>query len=172
MRMRLALRGEEPGGIREKALQSRAPEWAGWIATGGGLAVLAPGASSSAGFWFARSGRFNDRVERSARDISGLSDQVAREVAVAVTTMQFHDMVTQVIEHLKGRADLLSRLMSDLGSVSFDSPGPAGVEPAAGPDRRFKAFDIAVAKVSDMLDRVRHSPVSQMKLDAGSVDLF
>lgn len=114
MRMRLALRGEEPGGIREKALQSRAPEWAGWIATGGGLAVLALGASSSAGFWFARSGRFNDRVERSARDISGLSDQVAREVAVAVTTMQFHDMVTQVIEHLKGRADLLSRLMSGL----------------------------------------------------------
>ena len=59
---------------------------------------------------------FNDAVERSARDISALAEDVSQQVRQAVTSLQFQDMATQVIGTVSKRLDSLDTLIRDLNN--------------------------------------------------------
>lgn len=120
----------------------------------------------------AKSKGFNRRVESSASDISGLAGQVSQEVAVAVTSLQFHDMVTQVVGHAEKRIELLTAMFNGLSQVSLETAGGEGSDLTTLCTQRMKALKDGLEEVSGVIETVRHSPVSQKGMGVGSIELF
>jgi len=121
-----------------------------------------------------RSNDFNRRVESAVSEISGLAAQVSREVAAAVTSLQFHDMVTQVVGHADKRIELLTAMLASLSQVSLQ-----GTEGPGGADDRMSACGIemegfrrGLEEASRLIETVSHNPVSQKSMDTGTIELF
>lgn len=88
-------------------------------------------------------------------DIDGLASslgnlqQVRAHLARAITALQFQDMATQLIAHTNQRLrDCADRLAAD--AIAGDEDGSAGIKAAP----------------------LRPNPVTQVEMDAGSVELF
>lgn len=120
----------------------------------------------------ASSQAFNHRIESSVQEISDLAGQVSREVAVAVTSLQFHDMVSQVVGHAEKRVELLASMLENLRQVSLQTQSGGHLEPGGGVQHHLLAFRDGVEEASQLIDAVRHNPVSQKTMDVGSIELF
>lgn len=121
---------------------------------------------------FANSQAFNGRVESTVGEISELAGQVSREVAVAVTSLQFHDMVSQVVGHAEKRVDLLASMLENLRQVSLQTQPGGQLEAGGGVQHHLLAFRDGLEEASQLIDAVRHNPVSQKSMDVGSIELF
>lgn len=120
---------------------------------------------------FASSQAFNDRVEASVREMAALAGQVSHEVATAVTSLQFHDMVSQVVGHSEKRIVLLATLFESLRQVSLQTIADGELDPASV-QRHLRDFRNGLDEAAQLIDSVRHSPVSQKSMDVGSIELF
>jgi methyl-accepting chemotaxis protein len=120
-----------------------------------------------------RSNDFNRRVESTVSEISGLAGQVAREVAGAVTSLQFHDMVTQVVGHADKRIELLTAMLSSLSRVSLhETDSLDGQDGDLSRAVGMGGFRRGLEEASRLIETVQHSPVSQKSMDAGTIELF
>lgn len=120
-----------------------------------------------------KSHEFNHRVESSVTEISSLAGQLSVEVAVAVRSLQFHDMVTQVVGHSDKRVELLSSMFSGLSSITFDADGGSDVADMSGAcNLKMKQLKSGLDEAISLIESVKHSPVSQKSMDVGSVELF
>lgn len=120
----------------------------------------------------ASSQAFNDRVESSVREISDLAGQVSREVAVAVTSLQFHDMVSQVVGHAEKRVDLLAAMLDNLRQISLQAQADGGLEQGGNVQLQLRGFRNGLDEATQLIDAVRHNPVSQKSMHVGSIELF
>lgn len=120
----------------------------------------------------ASSQAFNDRVESSVREISDLAGQVSREVAVAVTSLQFHDMVSQVVGHAEKRVDLLAAMLDNLRQISLQAQADGGLERGGNVQLQLRGFRNGLDEATQLIDAVRHNPVSQKSMHVGSIELF
>jgi methyl-accepting chemotaxis protein len=122
----------------------------------------------------ARSNDFNRRVESMVAEISGLAGQVSREVAVAVTSLQFHDMVTQIVGHADKRIELLTAMLASLSQVSLQGTIGASGEGEQGiaTGLSLRGFRSGLEEASSLIETVRHNPVSQKSMDVGTIELF
>lgn len=114
---------------------------------------------------------FHDRVENSVREISSLAGEVGREVAAAVTSLQFHDMVSQVVGHSEKRIDLLASMLESLRQVSLQTQAGGDFDQAAV-QSHLRDFRNGLDQAAQLIDSVRHNPVSQKSMDVGSIELF
>ena len=115
---------------------------------------------------------FHDRVESSVREISDLAGEVGREVAVAVTSLQFHDLVSQVVGHAEKRVDLLAAMLENLRQVSLEGNLGAAQDQGERLQRHLLAFRDGLGEASQLIEAVRHNPVSQKTMEVGSIELF
>ena len=106
---------------------------------------------------------FNGAVEQNAREISQRAEAVSQQVRQAVTSLQFQDMATQVIDTVSRRLGSLDGLMHDL-KIKIDQP--AMTEKAAVQLENFFVESIDLVKAS------HHNPVSQKSMDEGDIELF
>lgn len=120
----------------------------------------------------AKSNHFHQRVETSANEISTIANQVAGEVAGAVTSLQFHDMVTQVVGHADKRIELLTSMLGSLGTVSLQNLAATGGDLGLQCSHRLEAFKQGIEEASSLIETVKHNPVSQKSMAVGSVELF
>ncbi len=106
---------------------------------------------------------FNDAVERSARDISALAEDVSQQVRQAVTSLQFQDMATQVIGTVSKRLDSLDTLIRDLNN-KMDQTDHSG-----DGTQQLERF---LLESTDLVKSSHHNPVSQKNMDEGDIELF
>jgi methyl-accepting chemotaxis protein len=119
-----------------------------------------------------RSQAFHNRVESSVRDISDLAGQVSREVAAAVTSLQFHDLVSQVVGHAEKRIELLAVMLENLRQISLESRDGGQIDQSERLQRHLLDFRAGLDEAAQLVDAVRHNPVSQKSMDVGSIELF
>lgn len=91
----------------------------------------------------------------SIQDLSRLSEQMDSDVSAIVTKMQFQDLVTQLLQRVSERADLVQHHLS-----KFESGDDA--------DHRRQC----IQSLRTEYQSIRDSAVQQKNMDAGSVDLF
>lgn len=115
---------------------------------------------------------FHDRVESSVREISSLAGEVGREVAVAVTSLQFHDLVSQVVGHAEKRVELVAAMLENLGRLSLEVETGGSQDQGERLQRHLSAFREALGEAAQLIEAVRHNPVSQKTMDVGSIELF
>jgi len=98
--------------------------------------------------------------------VDGMAEDIKNSVNVAVTSLQFEDMVVQLCDHISNRTSLVSGFVDELESA-------AGLLEKGGPDieslERIKSACDGVA--SNMLS-VEHKAVGQSGMGSGEAELF
>jgi methyl-accepting chemotaxis protein len=105
----------------------------------------------------------NQTMVDAVQKISLSSSDVEKHVRTAITTMQFEDLATQLLNHAGKRMSIIQTLLDGISHV--------GVEYQSEPDR-LERLRKAIHAVTEMIEKSRHNPVKQVNVEAGGVDFF
>jgi methyl-accepting chemotaxis protein len=105
----------------------------------------------------------NQTMVEAAQELSLSTDDVEKHVRSAITTMQFEDLATQLLNHAGKRMSIIQSLLEGISRI--------GLENKSEPDRLARLRKAIVA-VTEMIEKSRHNPVKQVNVEAGSVDFF
>ena len=106
-------------------------------------------------------------------ELSGIAMQVESAVSEAIVSLQFQDMLTQLLGHVSRRLDVLDEAIGDeqrLAAVLRDTSDPASTLRALGAIREH--VDLLAEKMSTLQQRVSKNPVSQSGFASGGIELF
>lgn len=120
-----------------------------------------------------RIAQMNANVSQTVADMQHIAEQMEQSVGQAVTSLQFQDMVTQLIDHVSKRLDQLHELAQDIEAASslVESGAASGAEPQQVD--RLRAHLRAVCAALDALaEQTGNNPVQQGSFGSGEVVLF
>ncbi len=103
----------------------------------------------------------NSSVAKSTAEAGAIADKVARAVDALVSGLQFQDMTTQLLDHVKCRAQAIGLVMDQIGKLATV---PFIAQVAKG-----KEIEDSVARARALTLR---NPVAQAEMRTGAVDLF
>jgi methyl-accepting chemotaxis protein len=108
---------------------------------------------------------FNDAVAKNAIDLNSISTNVEQNVLVVISTLQFQDMSSQLIEHARMRMSALQEVANEMGKG------------AGSPSRReyleqIAAYNRLLDKHVVSLDKQKANPVGQKDFGTGDIELF
>ena len=116
----------------------------------------------------------NRTMSESAAALSAVTREVDVNVNTAVTTLQFQDMVRQLLAHVIQRMDALNAVSAKLRELGAQlaAPQTAGV----GRESQVRSLEKSCTELTELLVQVRqmtvHSPVRQVSMASGDVELF
>jgi len=108
---------------------------------------------------------FNEAVAKNAIELNFISTSVEQNVLVVISTLQFQDMSSQLIEHARLRMTALQEVANEMGKG------------AGSPSRReylaqIAAYNRLLDKHVVSLDKQKASPVKQKDFGTGDIELF
>lgn len=106
-------------------------------------------------------------------ELNGIAAEVETAVGQAIVSLQFQDMVTQLLSHVSRRLEVLDEVAGDeqkLALVLRDSSDPAGTLRALDAIREH--VELLSQKLSTLKQGVSNNPVSQTGFASGDVELF
>lgn len=98
--------------------------------------------------------------------VSGVADQINTQVSIAVMSLQFEDMVTQLSQSVDRKLDVLGAF-----SGTFDV-GTLLANEALSAKERIEQAMVFLNQQKAMYDEVNRSAVQQTSMDEGEVELF
>ncbi|MBI3223008.1 MAG: chemotaxis protein [Nitrosomonadales bacterium] len=110
-------------------------------------------------------GEMNKVVEQNALKLGEISNKVEENVNVAVATLQFQDMSSQLIGHAQMRLAVLQELASELGGYRRGQTVEAYRAQVA-------AYRASLQQHVVTLDEKKSNPVAQENFDTGEIELF
>ncbi|MBU1424762.1 MAG: chemotaxis protein [Gammaproteobacteria bacterium] len=116
-------------------------------------------------FMMADIAELNKTIEKNGVELGQISNRVEQNVAVAVSTLQFQDMSSQLIGHAQMRLAAIQNVVNEL---------------AAEPDRlgsqeylaQLAAYNRSLTQQVITLDEKKSNPVAQSNFDTGDIELF
>lgn len=105
---------------------------------------------------------YYELVDSSSQQISELAANVSRQVGYAVTSMQFQDMSTQIIDTVSKRLIAAEELLNGLASLSANADQNGSCE------QLLQLLNSA----KNLVQQSHHNPVSQKSMDEGDIELF
>ena len=116
----------------------------------------------------------NQAMSSSADELSAVTREVGVNVNAAVTTLQFQDLVRQLLSHVIQRMDALNSVSAQLRQLA------TRLTPATGTDAdhasRVRGIEEACSELHALIGKVRHltqhSPVRQAAMTGGEVEMF
>jgi len=108
---------------------------------------------------------FNDAVASNAIDLNLISTNVEQNVLVVISTLQFQDMSSQLIEHARMRMTALQEVANEMGRAG-DSPSRQEYL------ERIAAYNRLLDKHVVSLDKQKANPVAQKDFGTGDIELF
>ena len=108
---------------------------------------------------------FNEAVATNAIELNFISTNVEQNVLVVISTLQFQDMSSQLIEHARLRMTALQEVANEMGKG------------AGSPSRReyleqIAAYNRLLDKHVISLDKQKANPVGQKNFGTGDIELF
>ncbi len=115
----------------------------------------------------------NRRTGESVAELNAIADQVEQSINQAIMSLQFQDMVTQLLGHAGSRLDVLDEILADeqrMASVMNDTANP-GAALAALSEICLHVDQIS-QKMGVISQKVDNNPVNQTGFASGEVELF
>lgn len=116
----------------------------------------------------------NRTMSDSAAQLSTVTREVEANVNTAVTTLQFQDMVRQLLAHVIQRMDGLNAVSAKLRELGVQLAAPQ--PPGAGHESQVRSLEKSCTELTALLAHVRemtvHGPVRQVSMASGDVELF
>jgi len=106
-------------------------------------------------------------------ELNGIAVEVETAVNQAIVSLQFQDMVTQLLSHVSRRLDVLDEVAGDeqkLAVALMDTGDPASTLQALEVIQEH--VELLSQKLSALKQGVRNNPVSQSGFASGDVELF
>lgn len=115
----------------------------------------------------------NQHTGETVTELNNIADQVEVAVNQAIVSLQFQDMVTQLLGHVSRRLDLLEEVARDeeqLAGALRDISDPANTLRAVDDIRQH--VGVLSEKLAALQQGVSNNPVSQSGFSSGDVELF
>lgn len=113
----------------------------------------------------------NNRMTTTVEQLSAIANDVAEDVRVAVTSLQFQDMSNQLLSHIRTRVETIESMLQTMASVSMEEDTRID-NPADESRLRLQRFQLAIDEATDAIQKMKHNPVSQKQVSAGDIELF
>lgn len=108
---------------------------------------------------------FNEAVASNAIDLNLISTNVEQNVLVVISTLQFQDMSSQLIEHARMRMTALQEVANEMGKGGGSQSNLEYLE-------RIAAYNRLLDRHVVSLDKQKANPVAQKDFGTGDVELF
>lgn len=108
---------------------------------------------------------FNETVTQNALELNAINSKVEQNVLVVISTLQFQDMSSQLIEHARMRMAALQEIANEMGRGGDSSSHREYMEQIA-------AYNRLLQKHVASQDKKKASPVAQKDFGAGDIELF
>jgi methyl-accepting chemotaxis protein len=116
----------------------------------------------------------NATIAESAEKLSAVTRDVEATVNTAVTTLQFQDLVRQLLAHMIQRFDALNSVSAQLRQLAAQLS--AAPDAGVSHESRVRAIEQSCGELSGLFEKVRqmtvHSPVHQASMASGEVEMF
>jgi hypothetical protein len=93
----------------------------------------------------------------------GVGLQLREHFATGISTLQFEDLASQLIEHVRRRKTVLHQLVTRLSVAVEHSHDPLALR---------EALSSMHSDAEEMFESVSHKSVSQTDMDSGDIELF
>ncbi|MDX8380285.1 MAG: methyl-accepting chemotaxis protein [Gallionella sp.] len=107
----------------------------------------------------------NDSIARDGIELQRINGNVEQNVAVAISTLQFQDMSSQLISHAQMRLNALQEVANQMGR-GVDSPTQEEYR------AQITAYSALLHEHIVSLDEKKSNPVAQENFDTGGIELF
>jgi methyl-accepting chemotaxis protein len=114
---------------------------------------------------------FNEKMAHSVAEISGIAGEVETNVRLAVTSLQFQDMATQLLGHLHSRIGNLETLVGSISAIPMEE-SELDTDARRECTLRLKRLHEAIDQAAELIRQARHNPVSQNHMASGEIELF
>ncbi len=111
---------------------------------------------------------FNEIVAKNAVELNMISANVEQNVLVVISTLQFQDMSSQLIEHARMRMAALQEVANEMGKGKGKSGSPTHKEYM----EQIAAYNLLLDKYVVSLNKQKANPVAQKNFGAGDIELF
>jgi hypothetical protein len=108
---------------------------------------------------------FNDVVEKNAVELNLINSNVEQNVLVVISTLQFQDMSSQLIEHARLRMSALQEVANEMGKGAGSPNYQQYLDQIA-------AYNRLLDKHVVSLDKQKANPVAQKDFGTGDIELF
>ena len=108
---------------------------------------------------------FNEAVANNAVELNLISSNVEQNVLVVISTLQFQDMSSQLIEHARLRMSALQEVANEMGKGGVSPDQKEYLE-------RIAAYNRLLDKHVVSLDKQKANPVAQKDFGTGDIELF
>ena len=119
--------------------------------------------------------QFHSKVDDGAREIGEISHSVSLQVGAAVTSMQFQDMTTQIIDTVTRRLDGMDNLITSLTTLDGESGQglhSCDVCEIEGREHHLHQLRQMLTSATETIRHSQHNPVSQQSMEDGEIELF
>ncbi len=118
----------------------------------------------------------NTAMGAAAQELAVITRGVESNVNTAVTTLQFQDMVTQLLGHVRRRMDALTGVTAKINTLATDLTATSTAAPSADQVQRNEGLRRACDELLELLASVQQmtikNPVRQASMTTGDVELF
>jgi methyl-accepting chemotaxis protein len=118
--------------------------------------------------------RVNHDMADAAGELARITHQVEQDVNTAVTTLQFQDLVTQLLGHVRRRAGALDGVSDKISTLAKELAANDG--PAMDHESRAQGLRSVCNELHELVAQAREitakSPVRQASMGSGAVEMF
>jgi methyl-accepting chemotaxis protein len=112
----------------------------------------------------------NEHAKSTMAEVESIAANIGNEVGLAITALQFEDMVRQLIEHVSHRANLLRLYAAETFSdETWDMSDPADLDQA---EATVEQLARTLRGKHGLFDTLPHQRVEQQQMDWGDAELF
>lgn len=108
---------------------------------------------------------FNENVTQNAIELNAINTKVEQNVLVVISTLQFQDMSSQLIEHARMRMTALQEIANEMGKGGDSLSQREYLE-------QISAYNRLLQKHVMSQDRKKANPVAQKDFGTGDIELF
>ncbi len=113
----------------------------------------------------------NGRMRNTVTALSDIAGEVEGNVRIAVTSLQFQDMASQLLNHIDTRIGDMGAIIHSIAAIPIND-AMADKNKRSECILRLQHFHQAIYQASDLIKKSRHNPVSQSQMDSGDIELF
>lgn len=103
------------------------------------------------------------------REVSGMSEQIGQNVAIAVRSLQFEDMTRQLVDHMRKRLQAFHEFLGTVDGLRSGLLSDEGAEIERQLQERIAQLHVNFDESAEMLEK---SPIHQHNMDESEVELF